>query len=440
MSTAPLLVGLDVGTSSAKAVVYTADGRAVSAGSAATPWLITPEGVETSPAALTRCALDALTAALAPAPDGEVVAVGVTSMGESGILLDRHGEPVGPVIAWHDTRDQADIAELQDSAIGRAFPTTTGLPVVGQWSLTKHRWLLRRHPELAAAARRLSVADWVVRALGGEEAAEQSLASRTGWLDLWSRQWWPEALDWSGTSAALLPDLVTAGTPLGRVAGGLGLDRLEGATLTVAGHDHQAAAVGAGAHRPGDELDSCGTAEALVRTIPAGMDPTAVTTLTRAGITTGWHALADSWCLLGGTQGGLRLQRALASLGKTSRDVAELDAGIATALARSQNREDDPSLVWWRALRGAADEAAAVHAVISDVVGEHRSLIVTGGWSRSLGYLEAKRAALGDFRVAETEEAGALGAAWMGGIAAGLHSAQSPPPGRKVPELVRELS
>ena len=170
--------------------------------------------------------------------------------------------------------------------------------------------------------RRLNVAEWIVRGLGGEEATEQSLASRTGWLRLAQRSWWSDTLEWSGASETLMPPLVTAGTPLGRVSADAGLPRLTGAVLTMAGHDHQAAVIGAGADGPGDELDSCGTAEALVRTIAPGLSPLVIAELAEAGITTGWHAVADHWCLLGATQGGLALQRVLALIGKDNADLA----------------------------------------------------------------------------------------------------------------------
>ena len=197
------------------------------------------------------------------------------------------------------------------------FSAMTGLPFRQQWSLTKHRWLLDNVPSARDAVRRLNVAEWIVRGLGGEEATEQSLASRTGGYG------WPSARGgtrpWSGQAPAqaLMPPLVTAGTPLGRVSADAGMPRLTGAVLTVAGHDHQAAVIGAGADGPGDELDSCGTAEALVRTIAPGLSPLVVAELAERGITTGWHAVADHWCLLGATQGGLALQRVLALLGKT---------------------------------------------------------------------------------------------------------------------------
>src|SRR5258708_12345091 len=123
-----------------------------------------------------------------------------------------------------------------------------------------------------------------------------------------------------------MPPIVTAGPPRGRVSADAGWPRLTGAVLTVAGHDHQAAVIGAGADLPGDELDSCGTAEALVRTIAPGLSPLVITELAEAGITTGWHAVADHWCLLGATQGGLALQRILALLGKDKADLPQLDA------------------------------------------------------------------------------------------------------------------
>src|SRR5262249_35213892 len=140
------------------------------------------------------------------------------------------------------------------------------------------------------------------------------------------RSWWSDTLDWSGATETLMAPLVTAGTPLGRVSAEAGLPRLTAAVLTVAGHDHQAAVIGAGADGPGDELDSCGTAEALVRTISPSLARSVVAELTDAGITTGWHAVADRWCLLGATQGGLALQRILALLGKDKGDLPVLDA------------------------------------------------------------------------------------------------------------------
>ncbi len=115
-------------------------------------------------------------------PDGSS-GVGVASMAESGVLLADDGRAVAPLIAWHDTRDAAETAALR-AELGAQFSVRTGLPLRQQWSLTKHRWQLDHDEAAAAGVRRLGVAEWIVHALGGEQVSEQSLASRTGWLDL----------------------------------------------------------------------------------------------------------------------------------------------------------------------------------------------------------------------------------------------------------------
>lgn len=431
----PFLVGLDVGTTASKAVVFAPDGQPLASGWARTPWVLTASGAELTAHALTASATEALGRAVSTAPEGAVLAVGVTSMAESGVLSDARGTPLGPVIAWHDTRDSADVSDL-DSAIGREkFARHTGLPLRSQWSLTKHRWLRRHYPETKEAVRRLNVAEWVVRSLGGDEAAEQSLASRTGWLELDTRRWWSDTLAWSGASESLMPDVVTAGTPLGAVSADTGIGRLAGAVLTVAGHDHQAAAIGAGAFGAGDELDSCGTAEALVRTVPAGLASDSVAVLADAGITTGWHVLADRWSLLGATEGGLALQRVMSALGIGAADLPDLDeaalgrpssavtvAGVGTnAISVSGiTSATQPADVWRAALDAVISEAWKVHSAMSEVAGRHQLLIVTGGWSDSRGFLSTKRAVFGPMQTRAVAQAGARGAALLAGLAGGL--------------------
>ena len=425
-----LFVGLDVGTTATKAVVFTEDGEPVASGRAATPW---QAGVELDAIALLDAAKSAVAQAITDCAPGPIGGLGVTSIAESGVLLDGHGDPVAPVIAWHDTRDSAELEDLGTAVDPQAFSATTGLPFRQQWSLTKHRWLIDNMPSARDAVRRLNVAEWIVRGLGGEEATEQSLASRTGWLRLAERDWWTDTLGWSGADQSLMPPLVTAGTALGRVGAEAGIPRLTGAVLTVAGHDHQAAVVGAGADGPGDELDSCGTAEALVRTIEPGLSPDVIAGLTDAGITTGWHAVADHWCLLGATQGGLALQRILALLGKDSSDLPALDIAavalsvpeirvVAPAFGRLDilgvTEAHSPAHLWRAALEAVTEQAGDIHDAMSAVSGPHRTLVVTGGWARSEGLIAVKRRRFGDLGRADVSEAGALGAARLAAKAA----------------------
>ena len=442
-----LLVGLDVGTTNSKAVVYGVDGTALAAGRAPTPWrTVTPSegmtGRELDADELLDAARAAIAQALADAPEGRVMGLGVTSMAESGVLLDGRGRRAAPVIAWHDTRDTDQVSRLDAEIGAEEFSARTGLPFRSQWSLTKHRWQVDHDPAAARAVRRLNIAEWVLRGLGGDEASDVSLASRTGWLDLGAREWWAESLEWSGASSALLPSLVTSGTALGRVPADVGMERLTGAVLTTAGQDHQAAALGASAAGAGEQLDSCGTAEALVRTVAAGFSPAGVAQLTRQGITVGWHVLADRWSLLGATQGGLALERLAALLGG---GAAELDLAAAQAtLGRVTVLVDETACVtvagirdgvgrgdvWLAALQAITDQIGDVDRAMTAVVGPQTGTVAAGGWSRSATLMRLKQGAFGTVARSDIEEPGARGAALLAGTAAGI-----PVPHLRVPDV-----
>lgn len=430
-----LLAGLDVGTTSVKAILMTADGTEVAYGRAPTVWSTTKDGVEADPYAIADAAIHALSEALSGAPGATVSAVGVASMAEAGVLVGQDDTPLAPVIAWHDSRDTAQLSDLDEQIGGATFSLRTGLPLWTQWSLTKHRWLAENAPQTHAAVRRYNIAEWVVRQLGGQPATELSLASRTGWLDLKTGQPWDESLDWSRASTSMLGDLVSAGTPLGKAAADHPFQALRGAILTVAGHDHQAAVIGAGAFGDNDELDSCGTAEALLRTIAPRLPDTAITALTDAGVTIGWHAVRDRWCVLGATQGGLILQQVMAHLGQNREALATLDdaaraarSGAASVTVAADGEPPEysgssaPGDVWKAATEMVTQQARALSDVISDATGPRGDLVVTGGWSHSAALMAAKSAALGPLTRTTAEEAGARGAALVAGLAHGTYA------------------
>jgi sugar (pentulose or hexulose) kinase len=218
--------------------------------------------------------------------------------------------------------------------------------------------------------------------------------------------------------------------------------------LTVVGHDHQAAAVGVGATGEGDEVDSCGTAEAIVRTIPAHLKDEQVRDLAQAGVTTDWSIQSGRWSLLAGTEGGLAMQRVLNALGVdkgsfTALDAAALDSpqgrvhieGIGTDAVHLRNIGDGvtPGELWRAVVEAATDEVTKLHNSMTDIVGEHQEIIVTGGWSRSAALMAAKRRRLGTLRLSSVQEAGAQGAAIYAGRAAGVLTSDGVIPDNTVP-------
>ncbi len=431
-----LLVGIDVGTTLCKAAIVTVDGTEAAHGAQRTPWSRVPTGGEIDPYDLVATAIAAAADALAAAPAGRVVGVGVTSMAETGILLDARGDPLCPAIAWHDSRGQAEAERLVSALGAERFTEHTGLPPTPLCSLVKYGWLRANDAAAARGRRWLSVAEWIVRALGGDEVAELSLASRTGFLDIAARAWWVDALAWAEAPENLLPDLAFAGMDAGRVAPGAFRDAA-GAVLTIAGHDHLAASVGAGATRQGDVFDSCGTAEAFVRAVEPLVAPDEVRRAVAGGVTVGWHVWGGRQALLGGFLTGL--QRFLDLLGVEEAKVPELDRAAVAAFRGASGLvvhdvtgeaatlagigwEASPGLVWRAALEAVARQGAGILATIESVAGPTRRLVVTGGWARNSAFRRVKEEVLGPFERPPVVEAGARGAALLAGLAAGVYA------------------
>ncbi len=429
-----LLVGIDVGTTFCKAAVVTPDGREVAHGRRPTPWTPVPTGADIDAPALAESCAGAAFEALGSAPDGAVRGIGVCSMAETGVMLDDRGEPLAPAIAWFDTRGGPEGERMADDLGAETFSRRTGLPPGPFWTAPKYEVLVAAHPEVARGRRWLSVAEWVAAWLGGDEVAELSLASRTGFLDVSSRAWWPEAVNRVGLSLEVMPPLIPAGTPSGRVTR---VGELEGAVITVAGHDHPCAAVGAGATTLGEVLDSCGTAEAILRSAPAPVPSDVLVDAAARGITTGCHVVPDRQVMLGSFKSGTTLKRILRLLGvvdvgpaRDALDREALDArvgsvvvaGMAEELQRMTGIGADttPGSVWRAAQESAARETASILRELERVAGPTDRLVVAGGWSRSAAYRAIKRGVLGPFRVPDVLEAGARGAALFGGLAAGM--------------------
>jgi len=443
-----LLVGIDVGTTVTKAGLVDDRGRELARTAVPTSWEAVPTGGNAHPEVLFSSVRAALAELLEAAPAGDIVGCGITSMAETVVLLDASGVPIEPAVAWYDTRAAAEHDELL-AEFGSAFGRTTGLGTSQIPTIATLRWLVRNVPGTRAAARALGVAEWIAHRLGGEDAAEASIASRTGGFSVVRRTWWSDAIRWTGARDSLFPPVRQAGTSFGRVSGGAvtdGLERLRGAVLTVGGHDHLCASVGNGVTRPSQVMDSCGTAEALIRSVAVddAPDPSAGLAL---GIETGCHVLPDSYALVGGLALGLVLIPLLAKLGaRTEHGCTSLDAeallvdldGIAElsdadgpvppvgALRVTDGSAgwpvprpgEPPALTWRRALGRAVAGSRELLDGLEQLGGPVTEVRLSGGWSTNPLLRELKSAAFVNPVYPRVAEAGIRGAALLAGLAA----------------------
>ncbi|WP_460447342.1 FGGY family carbohydrate kinase, partial [Angustibacter aerolatus] len=321
--TVAAVIGVDVGTTTSKALVRSDDGRQLALVEARTRWTTTPDGgTEAEGDAFVDLVVDLLRRGHehAEAVAGEpvrVTAVAVAGLAESGVLLDPDGRPCAPAIAWFDRRgtEQVERISSRDSGFGATFVRRTGLPWDCQASVAKLLWLVDQGVGLTAGHRWASVPELVVHRLGGALVAEPSLASRTGLLDQATGAVWADGAAALGLPSQLLPPLLTAGTAAGRLDVDALPAGLQGAALTVAGHDHPVAAIGVGAAGPDELFNSTGTADVVVRALPGVLSDEQRERLVGRGISVGAHVLPGTTLLIGGARGAVLLRRVLRLLG-----------------------------------------------------------------------------------------------------------------------------
>ncbi len=299
-----LLVGVDVGTTNVKAVVYEPTGQAVASGSVPTlthyPRSGSAHYVASELWEQVVAALRGALGQLAPGRHAEIGSIAVTSMGESGVPLDTHGEPMFDVIAWFDTRSERQADALADRFGRESLFAASGLSLQPIWSLCKLLWLRDLEPHaFTRTVRWLNVADYIAYRLSGVHATDYSLASRTHALLIRERRWNEALLLELGLRVDLFAPLVESGTRLGPITPEAAQETgLPTSTVVAAGgHDHVCGALAAGVVEPGTILNSIGTAEALFLPL---LQPIADPALGEQGYTQGAHVVPNRYYAFGG--------------------------------------------------------------------------------------------------------------------------------------------
>ena len=431
-----LLVGIDVGTTRVKALAVTLGGQVVGECEAPTPWRHDGACADIESDTLAELAMAVADRSLdgSRVPVESIVrGIGVTGMAEAGALLDAHGRPCAPTLAWHDPRGLVEPIKARVSR--EDFWRACGIRLNSKPSLAKVLYLYEAYPESRErAVRHLGVGDWVIHAMGGEQVAERSILSRSGLYDVLADQPWQPATELVGDLTA--PRIIWAGEPAGTV-GATAPERLRGATLTAAGLDHESAAFAMGAMRLGVLTDSLGTAEALLRLFEP-IDRDTLARLVERDVGIGWGVVPGYLCTVAGLLTGLSLERMAALLGITDRDRRRAVSEEALTVDRASvpfrvaeaSHEGltltgvteglSPALAWRAAVEDLTDLSTDLIDFIESVIGPRTEAMVTGGWSHDPTVTWAKRRQLGDYSTSGVNEAAAMGAAFFAGIAAGI--------------------
>lgn len=262
---AAYLLGLDVGTSGAKALLCDDAGHILATATAEYP-LATPQPLwsEQDPADWWRGSCDAIRAVLAQAAitPAAVAGIGLTGQMHGSVFLDEQEAVIRPALLWNDQRTAAECAEITARVGAERLIEIAGNPALTGFQAPKIIWLRNHEPaNYARVAQVLLPKDFIRRKLTGVSATDAADAAGTLLLDLRRRDWSDTILAVLDIPRAWLPKVyegpAVTGTLLPAVAAELGLP----ADLPViaGGGDNAAAAIGTGIVRSGIVSSSIGT-------------------------------------------------------------------------------------------------------------------------------------------------------------------------------------
>lgn len=301
------LIGIDIGTTNVKAVLLDSEsGQTVRVATLPTPVEHPrPEWSQFDPLALWRtisaCLRDVAGAADSPR---RIAGIAVASMGEAGLPIDGNGEPLYPIMSWHDPRGLEYVVHWRNTLGADRIYEITGMPLGGIFGINRILWLAEHHPDLySRMACWLSVEDYVLWRLSGAYVTDYTVAARTMAFDPAAGVWSPHMLEAAGIDRAVLPAPYPSGTCIGGITAAAATETglPQGTPVVTGGHDHLCGALAAGVVEPGMLLDSTGTSQAVVTVTPNLVRHPA---LARAGQASYNHVVPGVFVVMGGLISG----------------------------------------------------------------------------------------------------------------------------------------
>ncbi|HEX8569364.1 MAG TPA: glycerol kinase GlpK [Caulobacteraceae bacterium] len=260
----PLLLSLDQGTTSTRAVLYDLHGREQVSASRPLRQSYPADGwVEHDAEEIFSSSVSAMREVLERA-SAPVAALGITNQRETTVVWERAtGRPIAPAIVWQDRRTADGCAALRDGGVEPEVSRATGLRLDPYFSGTKAAWLLDHVDGARAAAQAGALAfgtidSWLVWKLTGGRvhATDATNASRTLLFDLERLAWSDELCDLLRVPRSMLPDVRDTAGDFGET-----LPEVLGRAIPIRGvaGDQQAAMMGQGCVRAGEMKSTYGT-------------------------------------------------------------------------------------------------------------------------------------------------------------------------------------
>jgi xylulokinase len=294
-----LLLGIDLSTTGAKALLIDDEARVLS--SATTPLtLSTPHPLWSEQApedwwnATTSSVMQALAAA--DASGESVAAVGLTGQMHGLVLLDDDGNVLRPAILWNDQRCGTECDEIRARVGRERLVQITGNDALTGFTAPKILWVEKNEPEIYSRIRHILLPkDYIRYKLTGELAVDKADGSGTMLFDVRKRTWSPDILNALNISAEWLPPTFEGheitGDVTAEAAAATGLRRET--PVVAGGGDQSAQAIGVGVVRPGTIAVTLGTSGVVFAATESPLiEP-------QGRLHAFCHAVAGRWHLMG---------------------------------------------------------------------------------------------------------------------------------------------
>ena len=292
------VLGIDLGTSGTKTVLFDQDGRVMASATVEYPMAQPKNGwAEQDPADWWRAAVETIRQVLAKSgvAAGDVKALGISGQMHGLVMLDEAGDVLRPSIIWCDQRTQAECDEITRRVGAQRLIEITANPALTGFTAGKILWVRNHQPEIYAKCRHILLPkDYVRYMLTGDYATEVSDASGMQLLDVPNRCWSAEVLEKLEIDPALLAKVYESCEVTGHVsAKAAALTGLTQDTLVVGGAgDNAAAAVGTGVVEDGKAFTTIGTSGVVfAHTSQLSIDPLGRVHTFCCAVPGAWHVM-----------------------------------------------------------------------------------------------------------------------------------------------------
>lgn len=296
------LLGIDVGTSACKVVLFRYDGTVAASESAQYPVFYPQKGwAEQNPADWWNGVCRAVQRALqggAVSPE-EIASIGIAGQSWAAVALDADGKVLHNTPIWMDTRAQEICTRLEQEAGADKIFSVAGNPLKPSYTTAKIRWYQKHLPEVYAQIDTvLQCNSFMVYQLTGQKTMDKSQGYGLHCFHMQTGQWDDPMCERLGIPRSFLPDLyecsAVAGCVTAQAAAQTGLS--EGTPVVAGGLDAACGTLGAGVVHAGETQEQGGQA--------GGMSICLDTCQADPNLILSCHVVPGKWLLQGGTTGG----------------------------------------------------------------------------------------------------------------------------------------